>query len=317
LEMRVEMKMNNPKHMSTVVNRLHLATTIPRDNKVRAPIIPQSVFEEMKEVKEDTPEEVEKGIIFTIKGNEDDLPEDYDPTVFDEIPDPRKRYLLKDDKWKFDAIPEIFNGMNVADYVDPDIEQKLQDLEFEEDQYLKEELGDAMQTELDYLPLSKEEKAHWEVIEKKKNFLKIRHDENRLLRKHIPTIPRTLKNKSLEVLQTELEETGKDASKAVKRARSASRSRSVSRVMDGPDAKKQKTSSSQSRSRSRSSSKPPLPGEGFRDLKHKIVAEVKARRATMERNKASKKGEGDRVIVNLKPKHLHSGKRGVGKTSHR
>jgi nucleolar GTP-binding protein len=314
LEMRVEMKMNNPKHMSTVVNRLHTAIPTPRDNKVRAPIIPQSVFEEMKEVKEENPEKEESMII---TGDDDEVPDDYDPTVFTEIPDPRKRYLLKDDSWKFDAIPEIYNGMNVADYVDPDIEQKLQELEVEEDEYLQNELGNDMQAELDYLPLSQEEKAHWEIIEKKKNYLINKHDADRLHRRSAPTIPRNIRTKPLEELKTQLEECGKDATKAVKRARSASRSRSASRAIDGPEAKKQKTSSSQSRSRSSSTSRPPLPGEGYRDLKHKIVAEVKARRAMRELNKASKKGEGDRVILNLKPKHLHSGKRGIGKTSHR
>jgi len=309
LEMRVEMKLNNPKHMSNVVNRLHLAVPIPRDNKVRAPIIPDSVFEVMKE-DEDDKEEMERVIVF---GDDAEFPDDYDPTVFDEIPDPRKRYLLKDEKWKFDAIPEIYNGMNVADYVDPDIELKLQELELEEDRYI-ELLAGSMEPELDYEPLTNEEKSHYEVIEKKKNLLKIRHDENRLLRKHTPTIPRTFKNKTLEELEVQLAETGKNPSAAVKRARSLSRSRSASRVIDGPEAKKQRLSS---KSRSRSTSKPPLPGEGFKDLKHKIVAEVKARNALRDRNKASKKGEGDRVIVNLKPKHLYSGKRGIGKTSRR
>jgi nucleolar GTP-binding protein len=28
--------------------------------------------------------------------------------------------LLKEE-WKFDVVPEIYNGKNIADYVDPDI----------------------------------------------------------------------------------------------------------------------------------------------------------------------------------------------------
>jgi nucleolar GTP-binding protein len=36
-----------------------------------------------------------------------------------------------------------------------------------------------------------------------------------------------------------------------------------------------------------------------------------------KRNKRAMKGEGDRTIVNLRPKHLFSGKRGDGKTDWR
>lgn len=36
---------------------------------------------------------------------------------------------LADPSWRYDAIPEIVDGRNVADYIDPDIMQKLADLE--------------------------------------------------------------------------------------------------------------------------------------------------------------------------------------------
>lgn len=42
-----------------------------------------------------------------------------------------------------------------------------------------------------------------------------------------------------------------------------------------------------------------------------------ADRARFKRNKLGKKGEGDRQIFNLRPKHLLSGKRGIGKTQRR
>ena len=50
-----------------------------------------------------------------------------------------------------------------------------------------------------------------------------------------------------------------------------------------------------------------------------MVAKVKkiARKAQKERNHQAKKGEGDRVILDMKPKHLFSGKRGSGKTDRR
>ena len=50
-----------------------------------------------------------------------------------------------------------------------------------------------------------------------------------------------------------------------------------------------------------------------------MVSKVKkiAKNAQKKRNRQAKKGEGDRVIVNMKPKHLYVGKRGIGKTTRR
>ena len=48
-------------------------------------------------------------------------------------PDYREQYDLDDPEWRFDAIPQILDGKNIADYVDPDIDEKLRLLEEEED----------------------------------------------------------------------------------------------------------------------------------------------------------------------------------------
>ena len=47
--------------------------------------------------------------------------------------DETKRYLLEDAGWRRDIIPEIMDGHNIADFVDPDIDAKLEALEREED----------------------------------------------------------------------------------------------------------------------------------------------------------------------------------------
>jgi len=41
--------------------------------------------------------------------------------------------MLADPSWKEDAIPEIMDGKNVADFIDPDIAEKLEALEREEE----------------------------------------------------------------------------------------------------------------------------------------------------------------------------------------
>lgn len=48
--------------------------------------------------------------------------------------DERRRYLLEDLNWRRDIIPEIMDGHNIADYVDPEIEAKLEALDRDEDE---------------------------------------------------------------------------------------------------------------------------------------------------------------------------------------
>jgi nucleolar GTP-binding protein len=45
-------------------------------------------------------------------------------------------YLLREEDWKTDMIPEVLDGKNIADYVDADIQERLAALEAEEDALL-------------------------------------------------------------------------------------------------------------------------------------------------------------------------------------
>ena len=47
--------------------------------------------------------------------------------------DLRKLYALQNEAWKYDIMPEIMDGHNVADFVDAEIEEKLAELEREEE----------------------------------------------------------------------------------------------------------------------------------------------------------------------------------------
>ena len=44
-----------------------------------------------------------------------------------------ENYILANDEWKNDIIPEIMDGKNIADFIDPDIADKLEALEREEE----------------------------------------------------------------------------------------------------------------------------------------------------------------------------------------
>ena len=94
--------------------------------------------------------------------------------------------------------------------------------------------------------------------------------------------------------------------------RSASRSKSRSAVLG-------RTHSSKSRSRSRgpSVSHSALPGSGYKNAAQKMKGQILSDKQQRKMQKLARKGEGDRIIPNEMPKHLFSGKRGIGKTDWR
>ena len=82
------------------------------------------------------------------------------------------RYNLKDAEWRFDAVPQITDGMNVSTYVDPNIEPKLRELEEEEaHQLAKIEAGD-MRGGGDDSNIDEEEKAAMQEIRERKRTMK-------------------------------------------------------------------------------------------------------------------------------------------------
>ncbi|CAG5124539.1 unnamed protein product, partial [Candidula unifasciata] len=109
LAFRVEQKMKSNK-MSTVVNRLHVAMPKKRDDKERPPCIPEAVLRKKSSMEVDKPaRKLEKEI-------EQEMGDDY--TL-----DLRKTWLLANEDEKYDVIPEIWQGKNVADFIDPEIMQ--------------------------------------------------------------------------------------------------------------------------------------------------------------------------------------------------
>merc|ERR1719411_1561576 len=66
----------------------------------------------------------------------------------DYIVDLQKNYDLPEDQ-KYDIIPEHWNGHNIADYIDPDIMEKLEQLEKEEEARERSGFYDSEESEED------------------------------------------------------------------------------------------------------------------------------------------------------------------------
>jgi len=130
LDHRLTQKAKDPKKQEAILNRLHIAQPKKRDNIDRPIFIPQTVLDG---VKKEGP---------TVK----QLQEEYGGAGNFYIP-PEEHYQLDKEEWRYDQFPEFYNGSNVLDFYDPDIERKLDALEREEAAILEAEMaeGDMME----------------------------------------------------------------------------------------------------------------------------------------------------------------------------
>ncbi|CAE7940177.1 GTPBP4 [Symbiodinium sp. KB8] len=213
-----------------------------------------------------------------------------------------KKTILEDPSWKYDIVPEIMDGHNIVDFVDPDIDKKLQELEREEALLMAESslanddqvIGayQKVQNVLDEVHSRMRQKRIERKLNKSKNGL--------------PTMRKG--RKKVEEVEEKLTEIGLDASKV--RGRSASRTRASSLLRKrkrtasaGGDEEGERTASARARSRSRMG----LPNE------EAVQVTEKRRRKTLRQfNKQGKKGEADKWVPDLKPKHLYSEPRPSG-----
>lgn len=117
---RVELKVKSSK-MNDVLNRLHVAEPQRRDNKERPACIPMQV----QEKRERAAKRAGEGASGDMEVEEaKTLEREIELQMGDEyVLDLRKTWDLKNDEEKYDSIPEVWNGHNVADFIDPEIMQ--------------------------------------------------------------------------------------------------------------------------------------------------------------------------------------------------
>ncbi|WAR05093.1 NOG1-like protein [Mya arenaria] len=269
---RVEAKIKNRK-VQDISNRLHVAMPQKRDQKERPAFIPEAVLKKRQAM------EIEREKRKTERDIELEEGDDY-------ILDLRKTWDLHKPEEKYDVIPEIWEGHNVADFIDPDIMEKLDALEREEE--LREKAG--------YYNNDDSEE-----------------DED-TKRSRVPRTAKKIAAKDMEESMAELGVEIEDKSSthySKLRERGASQ-RSASRV-----AVKRKREVSENRSRTRSASKTTRDKSGIRDEPMAKKVKKIARKAQFGFNQEARKGEADRRVLDMKPKHLFSGKRGMGKTDRR
>lgn len=357
LAQRVEAKLQSSR-VESVIGRIRVAEPKARPDGSRAhrqTFVPASVVASRAAAKQGTP-------ALSVGGSSTDLP-DLDPVAPKRVLQRdlqeehggagvysfplQRQWSLGRPEWADDMIPEIMDGKNIADFIDPDIEARLDELEREEEERaaLAALEDDATSMEHD------DAEAHAKVaklasaIRKKKGTIKATARRDRSA--NHPTLPRNVKarGKSVGAMVSHLSgigiETdaaalpnlrkkatarvpapeGEERGRSPKRRgddamdveggakRGASRERSGSRV---PSDRSSTRRDSASVARSRSPSQ-----TGLRDAAALVKMEKLTKQKQFRMNKFGKATESDRRIAIKKPKHLFTGKRGNGKTDRR
>jgi nucleolar GTP-binding protein len=218
--------------------------------------------------------------------------------------DLKDKYILENDEWKHDKIPEVFDGKNVYDFIDPDIEAKLTALEEEEEKLeadgyydSDEDLEDAEDAEI---------RMKADLIREKRQLIRNEAKMKKSL-KNRAIIPRTAMRKKLTDMEDALDTLGHDTTNISARARSQSRGRSVLRsrtgtedVMDIDDPGYEAKMRAKSRARSQSNRR----DDGVTNEVARTKAERAQKLSQRKMNRMARQGEADRHVAAAMPKHL-------------
>ncbi|KAH0589703.1 putative nucleolar GTP-binding protein 1 [Termitomyces sp. J132] len=326
LAARVENKLKGSK-INSVINRIHVAQPKARDDVVRAPFIPDTVRERKKYDKEDPDRK---------KLAKDVEAENGGPGVYNI--NMRENYLLTNPEWKEDIIPEIMDGKNIADFIDPDIAEKLEALEREEEQLQAEGFYDSEEDMFDSDDEREAQEARIALAHK------VQSQSIKKSKRNQARLPRTAGLRTLSELTTELTKAGLDPSRIQERAailakiQGAKRKRDADEDVDMNDdedmegngdddqmdvdgeevpKKRAKDNSGAVMAVNRRAPKSDRRLAGLRDETQAGRAIKLRNLGQRSRNMLAKAGEGDHDITTKMPKHLFAGKRKGGKTQRR
>jgi nucleolar GTP-binding protein len=246
-----------------------------------------------------------------------------------------EHFQLADPEWKNDVWPEFMDGKNVFDFVDPEILARLERLEQEEEEYRnKMEFEEQPDDEDDESSDLSEDllEAHEEVMENKKI---IRQKHKMVVGSQLPRKVRdlTATEKFMEKIRTDKQEGLSELKMLSQKKRRETKERLKKSLLND------------SMNVSQSEDEEEL-DEDMMDVEGEIVKKFKKKKLspedieemkkrekldkqkqlTVERMKRkiqkgwsreSRVNDADRQIASKMPRHLNSGKRGIGKTDRR
>ncbi|KAJ2026986.1 Nucleolar GTP-binding protein 1 [Coemansia sp. S610] len=299
---RVEMKLKGNK-VNSVLNKLNVAQPGRRDTVERPACIPTAVLERRSRQDAAMADGDDRPVL------ERDLEATNGGAGVYNI-DLKKRYLLASDEWRHDVIPEIMNGKNVADFIDPDIEEKLAELEREEERLAAEGLYDSAEESED-----EEERRIRDVARRIRQRKQVIANESRV--KDVNRATLTNKQKAAasapEDFVNHLQQLGLDPEAAATTAQRIGRKRGRSESRD-PAVLLARSSSLAARAVSTQRDRSTM---GLKNARQKTVSDKKKLVSQRQMNLMARAGESDRKIGMKMPKHLVTGKRSIGTNDRR
>eukprot|EP00127_Corallochytrium_limacisporum_P004137 Clim_evm82s157 gene=Clim_evmTU82s157 len=326
---RVDQKLRSGRrNENDVLSKLHVAVPengIPAD---RTPFVPDSFMRHNagKKFKDENDRPIKKRP--TLRDIEEREGADFYYNLKD-------HHQLANEEWKYDVVPEIMDGKNIADYVDPELLDRLDELEREEG--MREESGFY---EVETIEEDAEVKAKAEEIRARKKHAIELHRQKK--KRNVAPVPRNKRpagntlssDKSLMPSGVKPVETRERGRSRTRRDDATNRSKSSSKKGgDGMDVDDDNSGTLvTSRDRPRNASRNPAISQALA-IRTRSASRAEAGLANKEQLKQSKKlqnmaqrktihkygkaGEADRHIGAKMPKHLYSGKRKQGTTDRR
>ncbi|VDN06723.1 unnamed protein product [Thelazia callipaeda] len=301
LTQRVETKLQSRKLTleGGILSRVFVAYPTTRDDKVRLPSIPEAVLKK-KHLKINRLNTDELGRIRKLEREiELEMQDEY-------LLDLKKNYLLKNEEEKYDVVPEIWEGHNIADFIASDIMEKLNSVKNEEEARIQAGFYDKNSVEEDEETRKLLNDAM--KIDEKEKLLKMASQAKKGITK--PRLGRSLTRKrerTMIRLEEQFRELGADVA-------STQFKNLAQEQLREPSAKKLRVGKSPSLSARRP------PSRDIQGISNNVILEKTkkiGRKKQRGQQREARKGEADRHIFVKRPKHLFSGKRGLGKTDRR
>ena len=328
----------------TGLDKIYIAQpTQIRDNRKRTPNIPQSFLEEKKiKLNEEQNEKFDEEK-FLREDNINKLEKKIKNNKFKEVIEAnggtgiyyfplREEFKLENPEWKYDIWPEFMDGKNVFDFVDKDILKKVEALEKEEEEILKNgdkgldlEDNDNMDDGEESSELSDDLiEAHEKLVQNLKT-IKERHKLVRKSKLPSKLVGDSATDKFMAQVRPDLKEKADKIKLLSQKMRRDQKDKVRSNLkkdagIEGDD----KIISD--------SDEMDIEEENQKTVKKKKLSEKESAKVTHEKNKIVQRlqkkiqkkfdknlqiNETDRRIDSKKPKFFNTGKRGIGKTDWR
>lgn len=303
LNTRLEQKTKATTKMAAILNKIHVARPQFRDDGIdRDAFIPEGV----KDLKKYDPNDPERRKLAKDIEIENGGAGVYQPNYKDS-------YILEDEAWKNDVIPEILNGKNVYDFLDPDISKRLAELEEEEERLEKEGFYESEEEVLNSDEEETREKADW-IRDRQALIKEKRKSQRSLMNRAI--IPRKMVKRTVQDMESAMSDIGLDTSDLTARGMEAAASKKKGPVSGHDIVRAQQSGETKDAARIPDRNQPNRLTDGVGQAT-RTKAERMSKLDQRDRARNNRNYETEKTKTASLAKHLYTGKRGIGKTNRR